>query len=64
LKKVLLGYKANMADLVMKGQNYWEHVFYFIHYTDWVSIYLAELNKQDAGEVRVIDGLKKTMSKK
>lgn len=64
LKKVLAGYQANTADLVMKGGNYWEKVFYFIHFTDWVSVYLADLNQQDASEVRVIDGLKKTMSKK
>lgn len=64
LKKVIQGYKAHAADVVMKGANYWEKVFYFIHLTDWVSVHLAELNQQDAAEVRVIDGLKKTMSKK
>lgn len=64
LKKVLKSYKANLSDIELKGDNYWQKAFYFIHLTDWISVYLADINQQDAGEVKVIDGLKKMMATK
>lgn len=64
LKKVIKKYTGNTHDLIIKGATFWEKAMYFIHITDWVSIYLSGLNGNDAVEVRVIDGLKKEMSKK
>lgn len=64
LKKVVKTYSNQWNDLVIKGSSYWEKAIYFIHLTDWVSFYLSELNGQDAVEVKVIDTLKKAMSKK
>lgn len=38
--------------------------FYFIHLTDWISIYLADLKQVDPVEVDIIGHLKSEMSKK
>lgn len=64
LKKVVKKYTTHIADIQLKGKNYWEKAMYFIHLTDWISVYLSDLNGHDAVEVKVIDGLKKTMAKK
>lgn len=64
LKKVVKQYNTNTNEIIIKGSNYWEKAFYFIHFTDWVSVYLADLNQQDTMEVKVIDHLKKEMAKK
>jgi glucose/mannose-6-phosphate isomerase len=63
LKKVVKNYTSSMYDIVMKGETHWERAFYFIHLTDWVSVYLADAYQQDATEVKVIDHLKGQMSK-
>lgn len=64
LKKVVKKYTVNSTELVLKGNRFWERALYFIHLTDWISVYLADLNGHDAMEVSVIDGLKKEMAKK
>ncbi len=64
LKKVVRQYQTQTLDIVIKGSNYWEKAFYFIHLTDWISVFLADRNHQDAMEVKVIDRLKKEMAKK
>ena len=63
LKKVVKKYTSSVIDLSMKGENYWERTFFFVHLTDWASVYLADMYKQDATEVKVIDHLKAEMSK-
>lgn len=57
-KKVIRKYTKSITELYAEGKTYWEQVFYFIHLTDWVSVYLAEMGDQDAVEVKVIDFLK------
>ena len=64
LKKVIKKYTPNVLDFVIKGTSYCQKAIYFINITDWGSIYLSELNGNDAVEVKVIDGLKKEMAKK
>ncbi len=64
IKRLIKKYTSNSLDIIIKGGSYWEKVMYFINLTDWVSMYLSDLNGNDALEVRVIDGLKKEMSKK
>lgn len=63
LKKVVKSCKSTVVQIEIKGQSHWERVFYFIHLTDWVSVYLADLYQFDAVEVKVIDHLKGEMSK-
>jgi len=62
-KKVIRKYTSNIIDIHSKGKSYWEKVFYIIHLTDWVSVYLADIRKQDAMEVKVIDFLKDSLAK-
>lgn len=62
-KKIIKKYTKNIIEVYSKGKSYWERVFYLIHLTDWVSVYLAELRNQDAVEVNVIDYLKGALSK-
>ena len=57
-KKIIRKYTPNIIELYSKGGSYWEKLFYFIHVTDWISVYLADLHGVDAMEVKVIDHLK------
>lgn len=57
-KKIVRKYTPNIIEVYSKGGSYWEKLFYFIHLTDWVSVYLADLHGVDATEVKVIDQLK------
>ena len=50
-------------DIEIKGDNYWEQAFYFIHLTDWISVYVSDLNHHDPSEVKVIDYLKGELAK-
>lgn len=62
-RKVVGKYTGRMYELVAVGKTYWERVFYLIHITDWISIYLAEGNGVDAREVRIINDLKFELGK-
>lgn len=62
-KKVIKKYTKNITELYTEGKSYWEKVFYLVHVTDFVSVYLAEMRGQDATEVKVIDFLKGELSK-
>jgi glucose/mannose-6-phosphate isomerase len=57
-KKIIRKYTPNIVEIYSKGTSYWEQLFYFIHLTDWMSVYLADLHGVDATEVKVIDHLK------
>jgi len=46
-------------EIPAKGNNIWEEMLYLIHFSDWLSCYLAELRNVDPVEVHVISGLKK-----
>lgn len=62
-KKVIKKYTSNVTELYSKGKSYWEHVFYLVHLTDWVSVYLAELGSYDPSEIEVINYLKGELAK-
>jgi glucose/mannose-6-phosphate isomerase len=62
-KKIIKRYTPNIIEIYSKGKSYWERIFYFIHLTDWVSLYLAELREVDPMEVKVIDFLKGSLAK-
>jgi glucose/mannose-6-phosphate isomerase len=63
-KKVIRKYTPNIIEITAQGKSYFEKVFYLIHLTDWVSVFLADLRGQNATEVKVIDYLKGTLAKK
>lgn len=64
LSQEIIGKKTkNVLAIDGRGRSILEEAFYFIHIIDWASLFLAELNEQDAVEVRVIDYLKSTLDK-
>ena len=62
-KKIIKKHTSNLIELYSEGKSYWEQIFYFIHLTDWVSVFLADLRELDATEVKVIDFLKGSLAK-
>lgn len=62
-KEIIAGYCDTIIDINSKGSSHIERALYLIHLTDWVSFFLAELNKVDAVEVKVIDFLKNSLAK-
>jgi len=63
-KKVIKKYTSTFVELFPMGKGYWERLFYMVHLTDWVSVYLADLHGVDATEVKVIDHLKGELTRK
>ncbi len=61
-KKIFKKYGPAIIEIYSEGKSYWEKIFYLIHLTDWVSVYLADLRGMDATEVKVIDFLKKSLA--
>lgn len=62
-KRVFKKYTPSIVEIFSRGKTYWEKVFYFVHLTDWASVYLAEMHEVDATEVKVIDFLKGELAK-
>jgi glucose/mannose-6-phosphate isomerase len=62
-KKVFRKHTPNIIEIYSEGNSYWEEALYLIHLTDWVSVFLADMRELDATEVKVIDFLKKSLSK-
>ena len=62
-KKVIKKYTSTLIEIQSEGKGYWEKVFYVIHLTDWVSVFLADMHGVDATEVKVIDMLKGALEK-
>jgi glucose/mannose-6-phosphate isomerase len=62
-KKIIRKCTSNITEIIASEKSYWEQAFFFIHLTDWISVFLAELNNTDSMEVKVIDFLKKSLAK-
>ncbi|MBN4070985.1 bifunctional phosphoglucose/phosphomannose isomerase [Crocinitomix catalasitica] len=62
-KGIIKKYTSNVFEIESKGENLIEQVFYTIHFTDWVSLYISEIKKIDPIEVDVISHLKSEMSR-
>ncbi len=52
----------NVFVVEAKGNNKIEKSIYLIHFVDWLSWYLSEMNNTDAMEIKVIDYLKNELS--
>ena len=63
-KEVISKYTTNVMEIKAKGDSKIAQVFYLIHLTDWVSLYLSEIKNVDAEEVEVIHYLKSEMAKR
>ena len=62
-KKIISDYTSTFFEFKAKGGSIIEQSLYLILFGDWVSVYLAELNKVDSIEVNVIDFLKGELAK-
>ena len=62
-KEIFSKYTSNITEVYSKGDTEIEKALYLIHYGDWLSWYLSELNQADSMEVNVIDYLKSELSK-
>ena len=62
-KEVVSHYAGTTIELYSKGHSLIERSLYLVHLLDYASVYLADLNKVDAVEVKVIDFLKNELSK-
>ena len=62
-KKIFARYTSNVSEVFSKGDSEIEKALYLIHFGDWISWYLSELNAADAMEIEVIDFLKSELSK-
>ncbi|GAB4138494.1 MAG: bifunctional phosphoglucose/phosphomannose isomerase [Bacteroidia bacterium] len=61
---IIRRYTPYFTEVWSKGTTAIEKAVYFIHFGDWVSVYLADLRGVDAVEVNVINFLKGELAKK
>ncbi|MCS6935583.1 MAG: bifunctional phosphoglucose/phosphomannose isomerase [Chitinophagales bacterium] len=59
MKGLIDGLKTDVYEVTALGNNLFEKHFYLIHWGDWLSYYLAELQGHDPTEVTEITNLKK-----
>ena len=62
-KEVVKKYTEDVYEVVSRGDSVIQNTLYHIHFGDWVSWYLSELNNVDAIEIDVINYLKKELAK-
>ena len=62
-KEIINKQTSTLIEIKAKGESKIEQAFYHILFGDWTSIYLAELNRVDDVEVKVIDYLKSELAK-
>ncbi len=62
-KEIVSHYSSAVVEVYSKGNSLIERSIYLVHLLDYVSVFLADYNKMDATEVRVIDFLKTELSK-
>lgn len=57
-KGLVAKHAASVTELYSKGNSYLEKALYLIYLTDWVSLFLAEMNDIDPIAIESIDALK------
>lgn len=62
-KKTIKNYTPNVHTVKAKGRGFLAQQMYLLHFGDWVSFYLAEVNNEDPMPVLVIDELKNALAK-
>ncbi len=64
INKSIIGQKTNQVlELWSKGNSPIERALYLVHFGDWVSYYLSEINQVDIMDIKSIDLLKSELSK-
>ena len=62
-KEVVKKHTKDVYEVISRGNSMIQNTLYHIHFGDWVSWYLSELNDVDAIEIDVINYLKKELAK-
>ena len=62
-KEIIEKKTSSVVECHAKGNSLIAQSFYHILLGDWISVYLADLNKVDSVEVKVIDYLKAELAK-
>lgn len=62
-KPIFKKYTQDVYEIVAQGKSILAQVFYLIHFSDWLSYFLAKENKIDPTPVEVIDYLKSSLEK-
>lgn len=63
IKDIIGSKTANVFEVWSKGSNPIERALYLVHFGDWVSYFLSELNQVDIDDIKSIDLLKSELSK-
>lgn len=63
IKGIISEKTPNVFEVWSKGNHNIERALYLVHYGDWVSYYLSELNQVDIMDIKSIDLLKSELSK-
>ncbi|MEQ9263448.1 MAG: bifunctional phosphoglucose/phosphomannose isomerase [Owenweeksia sp.] len=62
--KEIIGQKTGtLAEVWSKGETALQRTLYLVHFGDWVSYYLSEINQVDIIDIKSIDRLKAELSK-
>lgn len=62
-RDLITEYAESVVEVKAEGKSHLAQLFSFLHLGDWVSYYLAVLNKEDPTPVAVIDYLKSELAK-
>lgn len=62
-KSIIEQYTPNIYEVWSKGASKLERILYHIHFGDWVSMHLSELNNVDVMAIDAIDRLKSELAK-
>ena len=62
-RDLMTEYAESVIEINTEGESHLAQLFFLLHLGDWVSLYLAELNKEEATPVKVIDYLKGELGK-
>lgn len=62
-KEIISEYSDSFIEIQAKGDSLIERSFYLVHFGDWISWYLSQMQGRDAVEVKVIDYLKGELAK-
>jgi glucose/mannose-6-phosphate isomerase len=62
ISKDIIEEKAEVLEIKAEGASVIQQLYYFIHFVDWVSLYLAEQNQIDPFPVENIDFLKSKLA--
>lgn len=62
-KEIISQKSGQVLELWSKGNSAIERILYLVHFGDWVSYYLSEINQVDIMDIQSIDLLKSELSK-